>query len=116
MAQLAFRFSARTLKLKTMDLSDRITVDPSVAAGKAVIAGTAISVDFIVDLLASGRTSQQILKNSPHLSEDAILSCLHYASTVLEDKRARLLAQGKIRDYRGKLKWKGDLDTMRSDH
>ena len=33
---------------------DRIIVDPKVLAGKPVIRGTRISVDFILELLASG--------------------------------------------------------------
>jgi uncharacterized protein (DUF433 family) len=59
MAQSAFRFSAGTRKLGTMDPKGHISVDPAVLTGKPVIAGTRIAGEFIVDLLASGWTPQR---------------------------------------------------------
>jgi hypothetical protein len=34
--------------------ADRIAADPEILVGKPVISGTGISVEFVVDLLASG--------------------------------------------------------------
>ena len=50
-----------------MDWREKITVDPEVAAGKPVIKGTRLTVDFILDLLAAGWTYEEILENYPQL-------------------------------------------------
>jgi uncharacterized protein (DUF433 family) len=70
-----------------VELRDRIVVDPKVLVGKPVIAGTRISVEFIVDLLASGWNHAQILANYPRLSEQDILACLQYAGELLHNER-----------------------------
>lgn len=41
--------------------TDRIVVDASVLAGKPVVSGTRISVEFVLELLAGGWTHAQIL-------------------------------------------------------
>ncbi len=45
----------------------RITMDPAVLAGKAVIKGTRLSVEFVVGLLAQGWSEAEILQNYPGL-------------------------------------------------
>jgi uncharacterized protein (DUF433 family) len=52
-----------------------------------VIAGTRISVEFIVDLLASGWSHERILTNYPHLTDLDILACLQYAGELLHGER-----------------------------
>ena len=68
-------------------LKERIVVDPNILVGKPVIAGTRISVEFVVDLLASGWSHDQILANYPHLSNGDILACLQYAGRLLHSER-----------------------------
>jgi uncharacterized protein (DUF433 family) len=70
-----------------MTLHDRITVDPKILAGKAVVKGTRISVEFVVELLAKGWTHSQILSSYPHLTEEDIRACLRYASELLHEER-----------------------------
>jgi uncharacterized protein (DUF433 family) len=70
-----------------VELNDRIVVDPNILVGKPVIAGTRISVEFIVNLLASGWDREQILANYPHLSDRDILACLQYAGDLLHNER-----------------------------
>jgi uncharacterized protein (DUF433 family) len=59
-----------------MDWEDRITADPTVLVGKPVVRGTRISVEFILDLLASRWSEQQILDNYPIVQPEDIQSCL----------------------------------------
>jgi len=59
---------------------DRITSDPNILGGKPVIQNTRISVEFILELLASGLTEEEILKDYPHLTADDIQACLRYAA------------------------------------
>jgi len=49
-----------------------IISDPSVMMGKAVIAGTRITVELIVGKLAAGETIDQILEAHPRLTREAI--------------------------------------------
>ena len=68
-------------------MKDRIVLDPGVLVGKPLIAGTRISVEFILDLLASGWSHERILENYPHLSDADILACLQYAGELLHNER-----------------------------
>ena len=58
----------------------RITVDPRILGGKPVIEGTRISVEFILDPLASGMREEDILEDYPHLEREDIRACLRYAA------------------------------------
>lgn len=63
---------------------NRITIDPNILAGKPVIKGTRIPVYLIIELVANGMTTKQILKEYPELKEDDIKAALLYASRLLE--------------------------------
>ena len=64
---------------------DRIVVDPGVLAGKPVIRGTRLAVEFILDLLAAGQLEEDILSSYPGLTHDDILACLAYASHLAHE-------------------------------
>ena len=66
--------------MKTKDLTKRITANPKILGGKPIIRGTRISVEFILELLASGATEAGILKDYPHLKPNDIKACLAYAA------------------------------------
>lgn len=69
------------------DWRNRIAVDPNVLAGKPVIKGTRIAVEFILELLANGWTINEILKNYPQLKKEDITAALKYAIEVLKEER-----------------------------
>ena len=66
---------------------ERITVDPKVLAGKPIIKGTRIAVEFILDLLANGWTIEKILKNYPQLKKEDITAVLKYATEILTEEK-----------------------------
>jgi uncharacterized protein (DUF433 family) len=70
-----------------MNWQERIMVDPNVLVGKPIIKGTRIAVEFVIDLLARGWTTDQILKEYDHLTPDDIQACLAYAGEVLKTER-----------------------------
>ena len=70
-----------------MNWQQRITVDPNVLVGKPIVKRTRISVEFVIDLLARGWTTEQILKEYDHLTPDDIQACLAYASEMLKTER-----------------------------
>ena len=71
-----------------MPWSSRIVVDPEILAGKPVVRGTRLAVEFILELLAAGQTEQQLMTNYPGLTHDDILACLSYASYLAHEYQA----------------------------
>lgn len=69
------------------DWKNRITVDPSVLAGKPIIKGTRISVELVLELLANGWTVETILENYPQLKREDITAALKYATEILKGER-----------------------------
>lgn len=59
---------------------ERITVNPKIFGGKPIIKGTRITVEFILELLASDVSEEEILKDYPHLTVEDIHACLRYAA------------------------------------
>ena len=66
------------------ELLDRITTDPKIMVGKPVIQRTRLTVEYILNLLAHGATTTEILEEYEGLVEDDIRACLLYASRSLE--------------------------------
>ena len=63
-----------------MDYRRLITIELGKRAGKPCIRGMRITVDDVLDYLASGMTHQEILEDLPYLREEDILACLSYAA------------------------------------
>jgi uncharacterized protein (DUF433 family) len=61
----------------------RIVLDADVLAGKPVVHGTRLSVEFVIGLLAEGWSEAEILANYPGLARHDILACLAYARDAL---------------------------------
>ena len=71
-----------------MPLFERIVVDREILAGKPVIRGTRLAVEFILELLATGRSESVILANYPGLTREDILACLAYARYLAHEYKA----------------------------
>lgn len=67
---------------------DRIVVDPEILAGKPVVRGTRLAVEFILELLAGGQSETEILTNYPGLTRADVLACLSYASYLAHEFKA----------------------------
>lgn len=70
-----------------MNWQERITIDPKILAGKPVIKGTRLAVEFVIDLLANGWSESEILQNYPRLTHEDIQACLSYASALLKSEK-----------------------------
>ena len=68
-------------------LSERITVNPRQCGGRPCVRGMRIRVIDVLDLLAAGLTSDQVLEELPDLEEGDIAACLRFASQRLDDTR-----------------------------
>ena len=67
--------------------NDRITLDPAILAGKPVVRGTRLSVEFVIGLMADGWTEADILANFPGLAREDITACLAYARDILQSEK-----------------------------
>ena len=70
-----------------MDWKERIIINQNILAGKPVVKGTRLAVEFVVDLLAQGWTENDILHNYPGLCAEDIKACLQYASAILHAEK-----------------------------
>ncbi len=60
-----------------------IISNPQIMMGKPVIVGTRITVELILEKLASGETFEQILEAHPQLTKESIKAALTFATEVL---------------------------------
>lgn len=67
-----------------MKTAKSVEVKKNIAFGKPVIAGTRITVEFILELLSSGWTTEKILKHYSHLKKSDILAVLDYSKDLVK--------------------------------
>lgn len=68
------------------DLLSRITSDPTICHGKAVVRGMRWPVQNVLELMASGMTNEEIMLDHPELEQQDLLACLAFAAKVTEVK------------------------------
>jgi len=73
-------------------MTERITVDPLVCHGKPCIRGLRYPVENVLEWLASGMTTEEILADYEDLEREDILAVLSYASRLARIKRLEALA------------------------
>ncbi|OHD68844.1 MAG: hypothetical protein A2W19_17290 [Spirochaetes bacterium RBG_16_49_21] len=66
-------------------LLERIILNPKIMAGKPIIQGTRLTVDYILNLLAHGSTEDEILNEYKGLTNDDIKACILFAVKSLEN-------------------------------
>jgi uncharacterized protein (DUF433 family) len=62
---------------------DRITIDDAICNGRPTIRGTRISVQTILDFLAAGDSTEDILAQYPSLNTDDVNACLKFAADLM---------------------------------
>jgi uncharacterized protein (DUF433 family) len=67
-------------------LLQRITINPEVCNGKPTIRNMRFTVTQLLELLASGMKSEELLKDYPYLEMGDINACLLYASRISDFK------------------------------
>lgn len=71
--------------MKDQDLLERITLNPKVMAGKPIIKGTRLTVEYILNLLAHGATTEEVLEEYQGLKLEDIQACFLFATRSLSD-------------------------------
>ncbi len=69
-----------------MKWTDYITVDPRICHGKACIKGTRIMVSVILDNVAAGMTREEIRRDYPSVSDEAIQAAIAYAAELSHER------------------------------
>ena len=69
-----------------MKWQDYIIVDPSICHGKACIKGTRIMVTVVLDNLAAGLGSDELLKSYPSLTKEGIKAAISYAAELARER------------------------------
>jgi len=70
-----------------MNLTERITIDPSICHGKPTIRGLRYTVETILELLSSGMEIDDILADYEDLEREDILAALDYARRLSQINR-----------------------------
>jgi uncharacterized protein (DUF433 family) len=73
-------------RLRDATMFERITSDPEVLGGKPRIRHTRISVEMILEWLASGASATTIVAEYPHLEVEDVQQAIRYASRFLENE------------------------------
>ena len=68
------------------ELLNRISINPNICFGKPCIRGNRIWVSLILDLLASGMTTQEILEDYPGLAPEDIQACIAYGAEMSRER------------------------------
>ena len=63
-----------------------ITTDPAVLNGQAVIAGTRVPVSVVLDCLAAGMTSEQIVVEYPTLTQEGVQAAAAYGALLAREE------------------------------
>ena len=78
--------------MKSSELLERISTNPSICHGKPCIRGLRNPVDMISDLLSAGMTREEILADYDDLEPEDILAVLAYAARLSQVKRIQAVA------------------------
>ena len=65
---------------------DRITFDPTIMRGRACIRGMRMTVSLVVNLVANGMSTQDIVREYPELEPEDIRQALQYASALANEE------------------------------
>ena len=63
-----------------------ITSDPAILGGKPCVRDTRLSVEFILELIASGADPAEIVRSYPQLTVEAIRAAVGYAARTMKNE------------------------------
>ena len=64
---------------------ERIVSDPAILGGKPCIKGTRLSVEFLLELAASGASRDDIVQAYPRLTREDVEAAFQYAARSLKN-------------------------------
>ena len=76
-----------------MSWRERIEVNPEIAAGRPIVKGTRLTVEFLIDLLAQGWSEQEVLENYPAITREDLLASVRACMTGQTISHCRVFAK-----------------------
>ena len=65
------------------NLLERITYNPEIFGGKALVRGRRLAVEHVLEMLAAGSTIDTLLEHYSWLEREDIQACLLYAAKII---------------------------------
>lgn len=59
---------------------EKIVTNPKILGGKPIIAGTRVSVEFIMNLRGAGMSVEEIIAEYPELKKSEVVAAIEYAT------------------------------------
>jgi uncharacterized protein (DUF433 family) len=75
-------------------LLERITFNPEIYGGKAIIRGRRLAVEHVLDMLAAGTSEADIVRQFDWLENDDVRACLLYAARMVGNEAIEPLLTG----------------------
>ena len=66
------------------ELLERVSINPKVMTGKPVIRGTRLTVEYVLNLLAHGATTDEVISEYKGLMAEDVQACILFATKSLE--------------------------------
>jgi uncharacterized protein (DUF433 family) len=76
-----------------MTWHERITSDHAILAGKPIVRGTRLAVDFILSLFAEGWTEEEVLSNYPRLTTADVRAVFAFAAEMAADESVHVMSR-----------------------
>ncbi len=64
----------------------RIVSNPAILNGKPIVQGTRLSVEFILELIASGASRDDVVRAYPQLTAEDVEEAVNYAARGLKNE------------------------------
>ena len=77
---------ADTLQPGSLLVFDRITFDPKIMGGRACIRGMRITVALVLNLIANGMSTDEVIREYPDIEPEDIRQALGYASALANEE------------------------------
>ncbi|HYC89167.1 MAG TPA: DUF433 domain-containing protein [Thermoanaerobaculia bacterium] len=69
--------------MNTRNLLERITYNPEIFGGKAIIRGKRLAVEHVLEMMAAGSTAEELVREYGWLEPEDVQACLLYAAQVV---------------------------------
>ena len=73
------------------ELKKRITYNPQIYGGKAIIRGRRLAVEHVLEMMGAGSSIEELLEHFPWLEREDIQACLFHAADLAGRDRKALV-------------------------
>jgi len=86
--------------MKRSEIGKHLTADPKVCHGKLTFKGTRVPVSTVLTFLSTGDSIDDILRNWPELSREAVEEAVRWAAVLIHERYpGKIKKTGKPREF-----------------